>query len=152
MKPVMHFINKWPSLYRLFYIALNYFRNRLAEMKKHLLPFNDHDTGKIADLGLLDHEIEYLARNVTLELPANLFRRRLEAGSGGRRIDCLQYVSFELRHTFPHNIALMNTGEIVYCTEFDTRSSDGQVIIQGHKFKMVSSEYFILYQNIRFRH
>lgn len=121
-------------------------------MKEHLLPFDDHDTGKLADLGLLDHEIEYMTQNVTLELPANRFRRRLEPGRPrGRRIDSLEYVSFQLRHTFPHNIALMNTGEIVYCTEFDTRSSDGQVIIRGHKFNMVSSKYFIFYQNIRFR-
>ena len=126
-------------------ILLNFFRNRLAEMKDHRLPFEDHDgdTAKLADLVLLDHEIEYMTQNVTLELPENLFRRRLEPEPGGRRINSLQYVSFELRHTFPHNIALLKTGEIVYCTEFDTRSSDGQVIIRGHTFEMVSSEYFI---------
>lgn len=105
-----------------------------------MLPFDDQEgeaSDKVLDLALLDHEIKYMTENVTLELPENFFRRRLEPERGGRRIDSLQYVSFELRNTFPSNVALMKTGQIVYCLDFRTTDS-GQVIIDGHAFLDVS--------------
>lgn len=122
----------------------------------HLLPMNDDELGNydadedngntILEMSLLDHEIEYMTENKTLELPANFFRGRLEPQQGGRRLDILQYATFQLRPTFPHNIALMKTGEIVYCTGFDNiiqPSGRQQVIIYGYAFKEVLAVYII---------
>lgn len=75
--------------------------------------------------------------NKTLELPENFFRQRLEKVKGGRRKEKLQYKSFVLKKEFPANIALLKSGEIVYCTAFRTTNS-GKVVIDGHQFLSVS--------------
>jgi hypothetical protein len=115
-------------------------RNRLAEIKAHLLPFGKSDDDEtreaIMNLGLLPHEVEYMRTNKTLELPPNFFRQ-LRGKTGGRRIEYLEYVAFKLRTTFPHNIALMSSGEVVYCTKFERKGD--RIFICGHPLQNVSA-------------
>lgn len=113
----------------------------MGEIKEHTLPFEERAKGekkdKILDLELLDHEIEYMIENKTLELPENFFRQRLEKLKGGRRKEKLEYKSFALKKEFPGNVALLKSGEIVYCTAFRTMDS-GKVVIDGYQFLSVS--------------
>lgn len=121
----------------------------MAEFKAHLLPFEERGgekKDKILDLALLDHEIEYMTENMTLELPENFFRQRLEKEKDGRRMEKLEYMTFKLKNKFPNNIALLKSGEIVYCTAFRTTNS-GKVVIDGHQFMSVS--IIIIYIFIR---
>jgi hypothetical protein len=110
-------------------------------MRTHLLPFalawvgDDEQKEEILNLGLLPHEVEYMRTHQTLELPENFFRLHREK-SPRRRIEFLEFTAFNLRPTFPHNIVLMKTGQVVYATRFETKG--GKTAIFGHSLLNVS--------------
>lgn len=102
--------------------------------------------------GFTKAEIMYMKENKVVELPHN-FPRKLIVTK--HKIQKITFGAFELRTTFPHNIALLKNGTIMYCTDFsssaETRSSSSvsspaaMIYVDGFPFSSDQVLIYLLY-------
>ena len=88
--------------------------------------------------GFTKGEIMYMKAHGTLETPHNFPRVLVETRN---KIKKLVFGAFELRTKFPHNIALLKNGTIMYCTDFfETRTPEAttEIYICGFRFLKVT--------------
>ena len=124
-----------------------YFRNRLIELHKYVLPTDSSGRKSVQPLAFTSTEFEYMRKNKTLELPPNwphrVDRKTNEARRRGqvvvnkvrhyihnkprqakKPVKSINFRNLEFRghlvskDVYPHNILLMKNGSVVFATKF----------------------------------
>lgn len=108
-------------------------RNRFAEQTEFILPLDENS--EIVSFDFNPRAIAYMRRHRTTELPPQ-FPVKLTGTQYRRTRQYLQCYGFCLENEYPDNIALLSTGEVLYCVEFrEPEIEYGPCTITALRFK-----------------
>lgn len=136
-----------------------FLRNRMLEEFYYKLPVGDDS--EFDFMGFTREQILYMREHRTTALPPNMFKRFKSRASSDidddaevnpddersdvddnepdkKKLKILEYEGFQLRNSFPQNIALMRDGSVVFCEDFVKPPGHAFPVIFGYRFQKVS--------------